>query len=444
MKKKLDLIISGGDVFLPNYSTEKIDIGIRKSKIVELGDLTQQSCEKRIVAKNLVVLPGAIDTQVHFREPGLIHKEDIKNGTKGAILGGITTIFEMPNTNPSTTTKAALNQKLSIAKKNAFCNYSFFVGAAKDNIENLKDLELLPGCCGVKIFMGSSTGDLLVEDDNSLRKILASGNRRVAVHSEDEYRLRERKHLVEDGKADVSSHPFWRDSESAIRSTERLLKIAQETKRKIHVLHISTKDEILILKKFKNFSTCEVTPQHLFFHAPDCYEKLGSFAQMNPPIRDKSHNIGLWRGIEEKIVDVIGSDHAPHTLEEKKKKYPNCPSGMTGVQTILPVMLDFVNKEKLGLNDLVRLLCYNPAKIYNMKFKGEIKIGNDADFSIVDLNKEFTITNKWIASKSNWTPYDGIKIKGFPVFTIVNGIIVMQDSQITSPPKGKPVLFNYD
>ena len=444
MKKKLDLIISGGDVFLPNYSTEKIDIGIRKSKIVELGDLTQQSCEKRIVAKNLVVLPGAIDTQVHFREPGLIHKEDIKNGTKGAILGGITSIFEMPNTNPSTTTKAALNQKLSIAKKNAFCNYSFFVGAAKDNIENLKDLELLPGCCGVKIFMGSSTGDLLVEDDNSLRKILASGNRRVAVHSEDEYRLRERKHLVEDGKADVSSHPFWRDSESAIRSTERLLKIAQETKRKIHVLHISTKDEILILKKFKNFSTCEVTPQHLFFHAPDCYEKLGSFAQMNPPIRDKSHNIGLWRGIEEKIVDVIGSDHAPHTLEEKKKKYPNCPSGMTGVQTILPIMLDFVNKGKLGLNDLVRLLCYNPAKIYNMKFKGEIKIGNDADFSIVDLNKEFTITNKWIASKSSWTPYDGVKIKGFPVFTIVNGIIVMQDSQITSPPKGKPVLFNYD
>ena len=444
VKKKLDLIISGGDVFLPNSSIEKIDIGIRKSKIVELGDLTKQDCEKKIVAKNLIVLPGAIDTQVHFREPGLIHKEDIKNGTKGAILGGITTIFEMPNTNPSTTTKAALNQKLSIAKKNAFCNYSFFVGAAKNNIENLKDLELLPGCCGVKIFMGSSTGDLLVEDDNSLREILASGNRRVAVHSEDEYRLRERKHLVEDGKADVSSHPLWRDSESAIRSTERLLKIAQETQRKIHVLHISTKDEILILKKFKNFSTCEVTPQHLFFHAPDCYEKLGSFAQMNPPIRDKSHNIGLWRGIEEKIVDVIGSDHAPHTLEEKKKKYPNCPSGMTGVQTMLPIMLDFVNKGKLGLNDLVRLLCYNPAKIYNMKFKGEIKIGNDADFSVVDLNKEFTITNKWIASKSSWTPYDGVKIKGFPVFTIVNGIIVMQDCQITSPPIGKPVLFNYD
>ena len=444
MKKQLDLIITGGEVFLPNSSIEKIDIGVKDSKIVELGDLSKKDCEKKIVVNNLIVLPGAIDSQVHFREPGLTHKEDIMNGTKGAILGGVTSIFEMPNTNPSTTTEAALNEKISIAQKNAYCNYSFFVGAAKENIENLKKLERLPGCCGVKIFMGSSTGDLLVEDDDSLRKILASGNRRVAVHSEDEYRLRERKHLVEDSKVDVSSHPLWRDSQTAIRSTERLLKIAQETKRKIHVLHISTGDEILILKKFKNFSTCEVTPQHLFFYAPDCYENLGSLAQMNPPIRDKSHNIGLWKGIEEKIVDVIGSDHAPHTLEEKKKEYPNCPSGMTGVQTILPIMLDFVNKGKLGINDLVRLLCYNPAKIYNMKSKGEIKIGNDADFSIVDLNKEFTITNEWIASKSGWTPYNGLKITGLPVFTVVNGKIVMQDSEIISPPIGEPVLFNYD
>ena len=444
MKKQLDLIITGGEVFLPNSSIEKIDIGIKDSKIVELGDLSKKDCEKKIVVNNLIVLPGAIDSQVHFREPGLTHKEDIMNGTKGAILGGVTSIFEMPNTNPSTTTEAALNEKISIAQKNAYCNYSFFVGAAKENIENLKKLERLPGCCGVKIFMGSSTGDLLVEDDDSLRKILASGNRRVAVHSEDEYRLRERKHLVEDSKVDVSSHPLWRDSQTAIRSTQRLLKIAQETKRKIHVLHISTGDEILILKKFKNFSTCEVTPQHLFFYAPDCYENLGSLAQMNPPIRDKSHNIGLWKGIEEKIVDVIGSDHAPHTLEEKKKEYPNCPSGMTGVQTILPIMLDFVNKGKLGINDLVRLLCYNPAKIYNMKSKGEIKIGNDADFSIVDLNKEFTITNEWIASKSGWTPYNGLKITGLPVFTVVNGKIVMQDSEIISPPIGEPVLFNYD
>ena len=319
MKQNLDLLITGGNVFLHNELIEEIDIGIIDGKIVELGDLSQRNSKKKILVKNLLVLPGAIDSQVHFREPGLTHKEDIMHGTKGAALGGITTIFEMPNTNPSTTTKEALNQKLLIAKENAYCNYSFFIGAAKENIENLKTLEMLPGCCGVKIFMGSSTGDLLVEDDNSLKKILNSINRRVAVHSEDEYRLRERKHIVEDSKANVIQHPIWRDTETAINSTKRLLKIAKATNSKVHVLHISTKDELSILKKSKAFSTCEVTPQHLYFSSPDCYENLGTLAQMNPPIRDKSHNIGLWKGVKEKVIDVVGSDHAPHTLDEKKK-----------------------------------------------------------------------------------------------------------------------------
>jgi dihydroorotase len=444
MKENFDLIITDGNVVLPDSSIQQIDIGVNKTKITELGNLKGKNCKKRINAKNLLILPGAIDTQVHFREPGLTHKEDIMCGTKGAALGGVTTIFEMPNTKPSTTTKEALNKKLLIAKNDAFCNYSFFMGAAKENIKNLKNLESLPGCCGVKIFMGSSTGDLLVEDDDSLRKILKSGNRRAAIHSEDEYRLRERKKLVEVSDVDVSLHPVWRDDQTAIRSTERLLKIAQETNRKIHVLHISTKDEILLLQKHKSFATCEVTPQHLFFHSPECYNDLGTLTQMNPPIRNKEHNIGLWKGVKEKVVDVIGSDHAPHTLEEKEKDYPESPSGMTGVQTILPIMLNFVNEGKLGIEDLVRLLCYNPTKIYNIKNKGEIKIGNDADFSIVDLKKEFTITNKWIASKSGWTPYNGLKIRGLPVSTIVNGVIVMQDGEIISKPCGKEVLFNHD
>ena len=444
MKENFDLIITDGNVVLPDSSIQQIDIGVNKTKITELGNLKGKNCKKRINAKNLLILPGAIDTQVHFREPGLTHKEDIMCGTKGAALGGVTTIFEMPNTKPSTTTKEALNKKLLIAKNDAFCNYSFFMGAAKENIKNLKNLESLPGCCGVKIFMGSSTGDLLVEDDDSLRKILKSGNRRAAIHSEDEYRLRERKKLVEVSDVDVSLHPVWRDDQTAIRSTERLLKIAQETNRKIHVLHISTKDEILLLQKHKSFATCEVTPQHLFFHSPECYNDLGTLTQMNRPIRNKGHNIGLWKGVKEKVVDVIGSDHAPHTLEEKEKDYPESPSGMTGVQTILPIMLNFVNEGKLGIEDLVRLLCYNPTKIYNIKNKGEIKIGNDADFSIVDLKKEFTITNKWIASKSGWTPYNGLKIRGLPVSTIVNGVIVMQDGEIISKPCGKEVLFNHD
>ena len=324
MNNKLDLIISNANVFLPNSKIEETDIGIFNSKISMIGDLSRKTCKKKLNAKNLLILPGAIDTQVHFREHGLTHKEDIKFGTKGAILLGITSVFEMPNTT-STTTSEAIKQKLNIAKQNAYCNYSFFIGAAKENIENLKNLELLEGCCGVKIFMGSSTGDLLVEDDESLRKILLSGKRRVAVHSEDEYRLRERKSLLNSKDISVLEHPVWRDTQTAVSSTQRLLKIAKETGRKIHVLHISTSDEISILEKFKNISTCEVTPQHLFFHSPKCYNDLGTLVQMNPPIRDKNHNIGLWEGVKKKIIDVVGYDHAPHTIDEKKKNTLHLP-----------------------------------------------------------------------------------------------------------------------
>ena len=441
MKENFDLLICGGSVYLPNEKIEKVDIGIKNSKIQELGNLSHKSYKLKLDVNNLLVLPGAIDSQVHFREPGLTYKEDIYSGTKGAVLGGITSIFEMPNTKPSTTNQSALEDKLEIAKSSAFCNYSFFVGAAKDNIQDLTYLERISGCCGVKIFMGSSTGDLLVEDDESLKQILKSVNRRVAVHSEDEYRLRERKEILDQKGVTVHDHPRWRDVETAVNSTKRLLKIATELEKNVHVLHISTKEEIELLKSYKHIATCEATPQHLFFCSPDCYDRLGSFVQMNPPIRDEGHREGIWKGIKEKIIDVVGSDHAPHTIDEKKKDYPDTPSGMTGVQTILPIMLNFVNQGKISIHDLVRLLCVNPAKIYKILNKGEIKIGNDADFSVVDLNREFLITNDWIVSKSGWTPYDNVKIKGFPVMTIVNGRVVMRDDEIILNSSGKPVEF---
>jgi dihydroorotase len=441
MKENFDLLICGGSVYLPNQKIEKVDIGIKNSKIQELGNLSHKSYKLKLDVNNLLVLPGAIDSQVHFREPGLTYKEDIYSGTKGAVLGGITSIFEMPNTKPSTTNQSALEDKLEIAKSSAFCNYSFFVGAAKDNIQDLTNLERISGCCGVKIFMGSSTGDLLVEDDESLKQILKSVNRRVAVHSEDEYRLRERKEILDQKDVTVHDHPRWRDVETALNSTKRLLKIATELEKNVHVLHISTKEEIELLKSYKHIATCEATPQHLFFCSPDCYDRLGSFVQMNPPIRDEGHREGIWKGIKEKIIDVVGSDHAPHTIDEKKKDYPDTPSGMTGVQTILPIMLNFVNQGKISIHDLVRLLCVNPAKIYKILNKGEIKIGNDADFSVVDINREFLITNDWIVSKSGWTPYDNVKIKGFPVMTIVNGRVVMRDDEIILNSSGKPVEF---
>ena len=441
---RFDLVIKSGKVILPNFKIEELDIGIKGSKIVDLGNINNESSKKVLNAKGLIVIPGVIDSQVHFREPGLIHKEDIYHGTKGAILGGVTTIFEMPNTNPATINEEELNIKLGIAKKSSFCNYSFFIGAAKENIPELPMLEKLKGCCGVKIFMGSSTGDLLVEDDESLKKILANINRRFAVHSEDEYRLRDRKKILNEANVSVNDHPNWRDDETSISSTKRLLKIAREVgKSNLHILHISTAEEIELIGKNKDLCTCEVTPQHLFFKAPECYDTLGTLVQMNPPIRNEMHNNGLWSGVNKRIVDVIGSDHAPHTIDEKNKDYPNSPSGMTGVQTLLPILLHFVSRQKLKLEDVVRLTSVNPCKIYKIKNKGSIKIDYDADLTIIDLNKEFEISNDWIASKSKWTPYNNIKIKGMPIFTIVNGKVVMKENEIIEDGSGEMVEFSY-
>ena len=437
-----DLILSQCSVILEDNKIEVLDIGIKNGKIFDIGDLSKSVTKEKLDLNNLIVMPGAIDTQVHFREPGLTHKEDIYHGTKAAIIGGITSIFEMPNTIPATTNKTQLLRKLKIAEKNAFCNYSFFIGATKNNFKQLSNLELLKGCCGVKIFMGSSTGDLLVDDDESLIKVFSSVNRRVAIHSEDEFRLAERKKILEKENVSIFDHSIWRDEQAAISSTKRLIKIANNLRKKMHILHISTVDEIEIIKKYRKYITCEVTPQHLFFSSPECYEKLGSLSQMNPPIRNKIHKDGLWKGISKKIVDVIGSDHAPHTMEEKLTPYPNSPSGMAGVQTILPIMLDFVNKGKLSIFDVTRLLSTNPCRIYNVKNKGLIKKGYDADLTVIDLKKKFTITNNWIESKCQWTPYDQIKITGLPVFTIINGKIVMNNNEIIGQPNGQKVEFN--
>ena len=439
-----DYILKNGNAFVGNSIQSEIDIGIKKNKISHIGNINQNKGKNVYDMSNLTILPGCIDSQVHFREPGLTHKEDINSGTRGAILGGITTIFEMPNTNPSTSTVEALDQKLKIAEENSFCNYSFYIGAVRENIGKLKYLEKSEGCSGIKIFMGSSTGSLLIEDDDSLEKILASGTRRVAIHSEDEYRLRKRKTIVNDSNVDVKYHPIWRDAISAIESTKRLIEISKKVSRKIHILHISTKEEIDLIKKNKKLVTCEATPQHLYFHSPDCYQKLGTLAQMNPPIRSKDHQEGIWYGVKNKIIDVIGSDHAPHTLAEKKKKYPNSPSGMTGVQTLVPIMLNFVNQNKIGIHDFVRLTSSNPCKIFNIIGKGKIEVGNDADFTIVDLKKKRRIENNWIASKSGWTPYDGETVIGWPVHTIVNGEIVMSEDQILGKPRGQKVKFRIE
>jgi dihydroorotase len=439
MPDNFELILTGGQVATPN-GLESCDIGVRGGRVAALGALDSAAAAERFDAAGLTILPGVIDTQVHFREPGMDHKEDLATGSAGAAMGGVTAFFEMPNTNPNTIDEAALNDKLRRAAGRAWVDHAFFIGATDENADKLDRLELLPGCAGVKVFMGSSTGSLLVADDDALEAVLRHGRRRVAIHSEDEPRLRERLALVRDG-ADPSMHPVWRDEEVAIRATTRLLRLARRAARRVHVLHVSTADEMDLLAANKDLASVEVLVNHLTLVAPDCYQRLGTFAQMNPPIRDTRHRDGIWRALNAGIVDVIGTDHAPHTREEKARPYPQSPSGMPGVQTLIPVMLDHVNAGRLTLQRFIDLTSAGPARIYNIAGKGRIALGYDADFSVVDLKAKRTITNAMMKTKSGWTPFDGMDVTGWPMATIVRGRIVMRDDELIGAPIGKPVRF---
>ena len=438
MTHRFDTILKSGTVV--NQDGEGVrDVAIAGGRIAEIGGLGNASAAEVIDCKGLHILPGVIDTQVHFREPGLTHKEDLETGSRSAVMGGVTAVFEMPNTDPLTVTEQAFADKVKRGRHRMHCDFAFFIGGTRENVADLPELERAPGCAGVKVFIGSSTGALLVEDDESLRRIFAVIRRRAAFHAEDEYRLNERKPLrVED---DPRSHPVWRDEIAALMATQRLVKLAHETSKRIHVLHISTKQEIEFLRDHKDVATCEATRHHLTLAAPECYEHLGTRAQMNPPVRSADHREGIWRGIEQGIVDVLGSDHAPHSLEEKNKTYPSSPSGMTGVQTLVPVMLDHVNAGRLSLARFVDLTSAGPSRIYNIACKGRIAAGYDADFTVVDLKRSEVITNKWVASRAGWTPYDGLRVTGWPVGTFVRGKRVMWQGEIMAPSTGEPVRF---
>ncbi len=414
------------------------DIGIRNGRIAAIGSLVGNSAGEVIDCTGLHILPGVVDSQVHFREPGLEHKEDLETGALAAVLGGVTAVFEMPNTKPLTTSAETLEDKIRRGRHRMHCDFAFWVGGTRDNAKDVAELERLPGAAGIKVFMGSSTGDLLVEDDDGVRSILKNTRRRVAFHSEDEFRLEERKGLRVEG--DPSSHPVWRDEVAALQCTQRLVRIARDTGARIHVLHISTAEEIDFLQDYKDVATCEATPHHLTLSADD-YKTLGNLIQMNPPVRDKRHRDGVWRGIDLGIVDVLGSDHAPHTLEEKQKPYPASPSGMTGVQTLVPIMLDHVNAGKLSLERFVDLSSHGPNRIFGMARKGRIAVGYDADLTIVDMKHRETITHEQAGSKAGWTPYHGKTVTGWPVGTFVRGIKVMWEAEIVNPNKGEPVEF---
>lgn len=438
MATTYDLILTGGTVV--NHDGEGFrDVGVKAGRIAAIGDLGQASAGETVDCKGLHILPGVVDSQVHFREPGLEHKEDLETGSRAAVLGGVTAVFEMPNTNPLTTSEAALADKVRRATGRMHCDFAFWVGGTRDNAEDVAELERLPAAAGIKVFMGSSTGDLLVEDDEGVASILRNTRRRAAFHSEDEFRLRER--LGERIEGDPSSHPVWRDEIAALRCTERLVRIARQTRARIHVLHISTAEEILFLEQHKDVATCEATPHHLTLAADD-YARLGTLIQMNPPVRAARHRDGVWRGISQGIVDVLGSDHAPHTLAEKAKPYPASPSGMTGVQTLVPIMLDHVNAGRLTLQRFVDLSSHGPQRIFGMARKGRIAAGYDADFTVVDLKRRQTITNAQAGSKAGWTPYDGKEVTGWPVGTVVRGKRIMWDGEIVTPGQGRAVEFS--
>src|SRR5689334_5406742 len=438
MTESFDLLIRGGTVATPN-GIAPADVGVKAGRIAAIGSFPDAKAADVFEARGLHVLPGVMDTQVHFREPGNTHKEDLETGSLAAILGGVTAVFEMPNTNPPTTSRAAIEDKLARARGRMYCDHAFYAGATPQNIGALAELESMPGVCGIKAFLGSSTGTLLLNKEEDIFAALKAGRRRVAVHSEDEDRMIARKPFAERGKPET--HPVWRDAESARMCTERVLRLAREAGRRLHVLHITTGDEIPLLAAAKDISTAETTPQHLTLSAPECYERLGTYAQMNPPIRDESHRQALWAAVREGVIDVIGSDHAPHTREEKDKIYPDTPSGMPGVQTLVTLLLDHVNKGNLTLQRFIDLTASGPQRIFGLAGKGRIALGYDADFTIVDMGLTRTIENKWIATRSGWTPFDGMKTKGWTVATVLRGGFVMRDFALTRVSSGKPLRF---
>lgn len=427
MAETFDIVFKGGT--LVNHAGEGLaDIGVRDGQIRAIGDIAEAQGSKVVDVRGLHILPGVIDTQVHFREPGMEHKEDLETGSRSAALGGVTAVFEMPNTSPPTTSAEALAAKVAAGTNRMHCDFAFFVGATRENAGDLGRLERLPGAAGVKIFAGSSTGDLLVEDDETLTRVFSTIRRRCSIHSELESRLRERLSIRRVG--DPTSHYEWRDEIAALESTQRLLRLARATGARIHILHVSTGAEMELLSHHKDVATVEVTPQHLTLSGPEDYERLGTKVQQNPPIRDRAHQNLLWWGLEQGVVDILGSDHAPHTLEEKAATYPATPSGMPGVQTLVPIMLDHVNAGRLSLARFVDLTSAGAQRLFEIACKGRIAVGYDADLTIVDLKAERIIEDGWIGSKAGWTPFAGRKVVGWPMGTVVRGHLAMWEGEL--------------
>ncbi len=440
MGESFDLLIRGGICVLP-WGEAEADIGVTGGRIAAIGALGGAGGAAVFDAAGLHVLPGLIDPHVHLRDPGDAGVESIATGTRAAVLGGIATVFDMPNTNPAITDAARLAWKQGYAPANSYCDFGIYVGATRGNIGELAALEVGDGVCAIKLFAGSSTGDLMVEDDESIAAVMRAGRRRIAFHSEDEYRLQARRKLFGTGDAHAC-HMEWRDAECAFLGTRRIMALARATGRPAHIVHVSTAEEFDYLRDFRDIATTEVLVNHLTQIGPDCYAQLGGYAVMNPPIRTRHHYEAAWAAVRDGRVDTIGSDHAPHSRAAKERPWPDTAAGLTGVQTAVPIMLDHVNAGRLSLGRLVDLMAAGPARVYGAVTKGRLATGFDADFTIVDLKRRRTIETDWIATPAGWTPFAGMQVTGWPLATIVRGRIVMREDEVLGAPSGQLVGFH--
>jgi dihydroorotase len=438
MTRPLDLLVRGGTCVL-HRGLARVDLGVVGGRIAEIGELSRADAAAVLDADGLHVLPGVLDTQVHLREPGLEAKENLDTGTRAAVLGGVTGVLELPDTRPPTIGAAALEDKISRARERSWCDFACFLGAAAD-AEDTARLERLPGCAGVAVYMSGQPRPLLVDDDELLLRVLSRGHRRLSVHCEDEARALARWSLVESG-ADPSDHPTWRDEATAARATQRLLHLARRAGRRVHLMHLSCDEELGPLAQHRDLATAAVTAHHLTLAAPRCYAELGARAVTLPPIRDERHREALWRAVHDGLVDLVASDHAPHTLDEKARDYPAAPAGVPGVQTLLPVMLEHVHAGRLSLTQLVELLSAGPARVFNIARKGRIAVGMDADLCLVDLAAGRELSDPWIASRCGWTPYAGMRVHGWPIATVIRGNVVARDGEVLGDPLGAPIRF---
>jgi dihydroorotase len=431
------LLICQSRILLPDGEFRIADVAIENGKIDRIADEIDRENYTVIDGRGLTLLPGVIDPQVHFREPGLEYKEDLYTASRACARGGVTSFLEMPNTRPLTITQDALNDKLARAASKCLVNYGFFIGATA---ARLPDLETAKPACGIKIFMGSMSGDLLVSEEEALDPIFANGSRLIAVHAEDQSRIAERRQLFA-GATDPAVHSQIQDETAALNATKLALKLSKKYRRRLHILHLSTGIEARYLREDKPaWVSTEVTPQHLLLSTED-YARIGTLAQMNPPLRSPGNQEILWQALLEGVIDCIATDHAPHTLEEKAKGYPNTPSGMPGVETSLPLMLTEAMKGRCSVAQVSKWMSSAPARLYKIPNKGIIAPGYDADLILVDLDTYRPVVREELQTKCGWSPFEGWRLTGWPVVTIVNGDIAYQNGQFFTEVRGKALEF---